>query len=85
MVGKSKTRRRTSDGLNIFKLCLRFLIKFNKNVALQGNGKKMTDFCEEMVAYRPKGSPYLLLAGSFGPKGSSPLNCAFPKMSLLDC
>jgi hypothetical protein len=45
--------RRTADGLEIFLLCLRFFIKFNK-IAMRGNRQKKPKICGDPLGDRSR-------------------------------
>jgi hypothetical protein len=55
MVGKSKYRRRTTDGLQFFCLVSDLLIKFKKTTVLQGNRREIPEIYRNMVGDRMRG------------------------------
>ncbi len=65
IVRKSKNRRRTVEGFQIFLLPLRFLILVIINTFLQWILPETPYTCGDMVSNRPSGYPGCLLACSF--------------------
>ncbi len=81
MVGKRKNRR-TADSYQVFLVCLRFLIKFNKTVMLSRNQQNRSDICRNTV-----GNSLLLLGGDMlgnVPNGSPLLFGHFPAHFCLN-
>jgi hypothetical protein len=54
IVGKSKNRRRTADGFQIFSFISPIFIKLNKTTGFQGNRQKITKICGDPLGDGPR-------------------------------